>query len=123
MTFTEKTKELKLIINKLPLKNQVELLNEYRDYYQLSERNIASKLGMSKSQVHRLISLKVIPKIVWDYLDSGHGVNVEKYVLYELSEMPDKMMTKLAAKVVSGDIQKVRQLRVLKDRLIKGKKK
>lgn len=122
MTFAEKTKELKLSINHLPIRHQVELLNEYRFTYQLSERGVASRLGMSKSQVHRLISLKIIPEMVWDYLESGRGYNLEKYVLFDLSKMPESVIRKLAPKIVSGEIQKRAHLKEYAGRLLKAKK-
>jgi hypothetical protein len=90
----------------------VHIANKLKSYYELTgyaERTMAHFLGISKSEIHRLVLIAYMSDSV---KNAATTYNTEKYVLLEWSELRDQQMRNyLYTDLVAGTIRKRKQLK------------
>jgi hypothetical protein len=90
----------------------VHISNKLRSYYELTgyaERTMAHHLGVSKSELHRLILIAYMPDSM---KTAAVTYNTEKYVLLEWAELTyPGMKNYLASDIIGGVIRKRKQLK------------
>jgi hypothetical protein len=86
-----------------------DMVSDLKKLTNMSERNLAVALNMSKTEIHRLMVIADLPK---SFKFIAQVTNMEKYVLLEWTELKDeKIKNKLGKKIVAGEIVKRKQLK------------
>ena len=88
-----------------------QLIADTRDEFHLSERELAKKFSISKSEIHRLLDISQIDHEIKVKI-KDHGV--EKYVILDWLGIEDKnTKTKVCKMIKEGKITKRRHLRFI----------
>jgi ParB family transcriptional regulator, chromosome partitioning protein len=89
--------------------DQADSIFGYQKLTGASERKITASLGISKSEVHRCLSIARIPK---DVKEAAKKFNTEKYVLLEWDELPrSALKEEIRGKILEGEMTKRLQLK------------
>lgn len=98
-------------------------LAAFKTKFRYSERDVAYHLGISKSEVHRLMGIsKLIPQLK----AAAINYNVEKYVLVKVTELKenDPNRGELVFKILAGELKKYSDVREVRSvQLNRPKKK
>ena len=88
-----------------------EKVAQVQDQHNYSERELAKKFDISKSEIHRLLVLARLDKAL---LDKARNWPIEKYVLLEWAELDEGVFKEqLYHMIKSGKLQKRWQLKTL----------
>lgn len=89
--------------------DQADSIWGYKKLTGASERKIQASLGISKSEVHRCLSIAKLPKNI---KEAAKIHNTEKYVLLEWGALPTgTLRNQLKAKILDGSMRKRLQLK------------
>lgn len=89
--------------------DQADSIFGYQKLTGASERKITASLGISKSEVHRCLSIARLPK---EMKEAAKRFNTEKYVLIEWDELPKSdLKDELRGKILIGEMTKRIQLK------------
>lgn len=90
--------------------DQCRILGEFQEKLNVSERGLTRIFGISKSQVHRMLTVTKLP---WSVLHYARTHELEKYVLITLAEMPVSEYRKIMiAKILQGSVRTYHHIRL-----------
>ena len=101
--FAKLTKEIRSEFNneELPLFNRIDRIESFASLFGLTQRGLASALGISKTEIARLSKLHRLPSKV---KQMAHRNGVQKWALVEITNAPERNKPRLYSMVLEGKI-------------------